>query len=447
MRLSLMACLLTSALLLPGLALGQSGNAPDLAVDNNVLYLHSDDGVTGWMNTLVADGAGVAMCYTAGTDSPLGVLCPTVLAGLDWTIELTPGLSDSILLDTAGTINFVLYYGGNCCTVGLATLEVTLLSGETVIAEGSADHTAIPIPVNDVTGDEAGTYSKSTISVAPLVDRIDPDANLTLKIGGTSDLCTNCVLATGGDPHRGSSRVELPILNVVPFESGDGGSDPGTGDADDTDGDGLPDQWEQDNFGNLDQNGTGDPDDDGCDNACELANGTDPNDADTDAGGVNDGDEIANGTDPNDPTDDVVGGVDPDDTDGDGLADTWEIEHFGDLSQDGTGDPDSDGCDNECEETAGTDPNDADTDKDGVSDGDEIRDGTDPLDPDDPGSGDDGADAGAGGDDTGSGGSDSDDETVLEKLEASSGYVLASLALMLIVLVLAIIGLAGRWSS
>ena len=44
----------------------------------------------------------------------------------------------------------------------------------------------------------------------------------------------------------------------------------------DTDGDGLPDAWENALFGNLDQTGTGDPDGDGFNNAAELAAGTDP---------------------------------------------------------------------------------------------------------------------------------------------------------------------------
>ncbi len=71
-----------------------------------------------------------------------------------------------------------------------------------------------------------------------------------------------------------------------------------TGDVNDTDGDLLNDTWEQDHFGNLTYNGTDDPDGDGCDNACELAAGTDPNNPDTDGDGVSDGDEIAAGTDP-----------------------------------------------------------------------------------------------------------------------------------------------------
>ena len=71
------------------------------------------------------------------------------------------------------------------------------------------------------------------------------------------------------------------------------------------------------------------------------------------------------------------------DSDSDGLDDPWEILHFRDTPEeaeatilakyDGTGDPDDDDYDNEAEETAGTDPNDADhtpldVDRDGYED-------------------------------------------------------------------------------
>jgi hypothetical protein len=76
------------------------------------------------------------------------------------------------------------------------------------------------------------------------------------------------------------------------------------------------------------------------------------------------------------------------DTDGDGLADPWEILHFRESPEeteaeilakhDGTDDPDGDGFDNEAEETAGTDPNDPDhtpldADQDGYEDAWEIE--------------------------------------------------------------------------
>lgn len=69
----------------------------------------------------------------------------------------------------------------------------------------------------------------------------------------------------------------------------------------DTDGDGLPDAWETQRFGNLAQTGAGDPDADGLANAQEFARGTNPTVADTDSDGFPDGQEVASGSDPLDP--------------------------------------------------------------------------------------------------------------------------------------------------
>lgn len=122
----------------------------------------------------------------------------------------------------------------------------------------------------------------------------------------------------------------------------------------DTDGDGLcdgPNATDECEEGeDLDADGVRDP------------NETDPNDRDTDDGGVPDGVEVDRGTDPLDPSDDV--GDEDDDSDNDGLTD-------------------------EDEELLGTDPNDPDTDDDGLSDGTEVdgENPTEPLNPDTDGDG------------------------------------------------------------
>ncbi len=115
----------------------------------------------------------------------------------------------------------------------------------------------------------------------------------------------------------------------------------------DTDGDGLDDAWEILYFGSITaQDGTGDPDGDGFDNAAEFAAGTNP----------------------------TLAASNPDDTDADGLLDAWEITHFGNLtSQDGSDDSDGDFATNLQEQLAGTNPTDTtsfpDIDTDGMSDG------------------------------------------------------------------------------
>ncbi|MDP0492268.1 MAG: sulfatase-like hydrolase/transferase [Verrucomicrobiota bacterium JB023] len=90
------------------------------------------------------------------------------------------------------------------------------------------------------------------------------------------------------------------------------------------------------------------------------------------------------------------------DDDEDGLADFWELQHFGDLDEVGSGDPDGDELNNEAEETAGTDPNDNDSDDDGLDDAVEVAGPTDPLD------------------------ADSDDDNLLDGVESGSGVYLSS---------------------
>lgn len=67
----------------------------------------------------------------------------------------------------------------------------------------------------------------------------------------------------------------------------------------DDDNDGIPDAWEMQIFGNLNQNAADDPDHDDLDNLHEFQAGTRPTDADSDDDGYNDGEESSEGTNPN----------------------------------------------------------------------------------------------------------------------------------------------------
>jgi Leucine-rich repeat (LRR) protein len=67
------------------------------------------------------------------------------------------------------------------------------------------------------------------------------------------------------------------------------------------------------------------------------------------------------------------------DTDGDQMADSWEVDNFGDLSHDGTVDTDVDGLTDLEEFQHGTDPNVWDTEGDGMPDGWEVDNSLNPL--------------------------------------------------------------------
>ena len=130
----------------------------------------------------------------------------------------------------------------------------------------------------------------------------------------------------------------------------------------DSDSDGMPDFWEEDNGLLVGTNDAGDDkDSDDLTNLQEFLSCTDPNNADTDGDGLRDGvenngdnyvDSDQTGTDPLDP-----------DSDGDGLSDGVEVPG----AHVGIDDP-------------GTNPNLADTDSDGTDDRVEIVKGSDPTD-------------------------------------------------------------------
>lgn len=198
---------------------------------------------------------------------------------------------------------------------------------------------------------------------------------------------SNANFGASGDPDGDS------ITNLQEYQGG-------TVPVNDSDFDGLNDNWEITNFGNIAaQNGTGDPDGDRDDNATEFAASTNPNlrtshtDTDLPADGMSDSweefyfpgvgtaatadddldavtslNEFLRGTNPNDA---LSNGEADGDADNDGLDDAWERQFFANVvAQGAAGDPDSDSASNLAEYTAASNPTvQASTPTDGNGDG------------------------------------------------------------------------------
>lgn len=154
--------------------------------------------------------------------------------------------------------------------------------------------------------------------------------------------------------------------------------------ADDTDGDDLPDDWEElffpGDLTKLSGKGGADNDMDGSSDLQEFERATDPTDPDSDDDGLSDGvetndgnfiDATATGTSPNET-----------DSDNDGIDDKDEIDATeGEATNPTKSDSDGDGLEDGDEFARGTSPNDDDSDNDTFLDGDELSAGFDPLDP------------------------------------------------------------------
>lgn len=151
----------------------------------------------------------------------------------------------------------------------------------------------------------------------------------------------------------------------------------------DSDGDGMPDGWEIANRQWIESAGvwtlnptspidsTQDADNDGLSNSAEFLNGTSPNNADTDGDGMPDGWEVFNGLNPLDP-DDATG-----DMDSDGLPNLSEFLNHTDANNPDT---DADGLSDGAEVLIyGTDPLSIDSDGDGMPDGWEVNNSFNPL--------------------------------------------------------------------
>ena len=324
-----------------------------------------------------------------------------------------------------GAWTYVVYtYDGNEGRV-YSNGSVAYTEVISALATIGIDNTAAarPLPIR-VAGQNAanGTLStagqKGSLTIARLRihDRVVPSADLGFNDTDTDGMKDwyedfyglNKIVDDAGD--------DTDLDGLTSLEEQTAGTNPSVPDSD---GDGLPDGWEFDNFGSQVATPLQDSDNDGSTNLEEyqtprgllisrdvegnvtgrtpFTGTSNPNDAnsqpDSDNDNLPDGWEYTylNGLSDGPATDsdldtflndaEFIAGSDPgealstpNDTDADGLLDSWEITRFGNkTSQDGTGDPDGDGANNKSEQTGGSDPNDAnsqpDLDDDGLPDG------------------------------------------------------------------------------
>ncbi|MFT4548727.1 MAG: hypothetical protein ACI9MB_002680 [Verrucomicrobiales bacterium] len=327
------------------LYINDSGGVQILSVNKFSFFAQGDGDVTPFLALLTADGT------AAGDYDVLALGATRIGGGADFAV----GAVVSLPFDDGAPM-------------------VTVPDGATLVAgirQGTSNGNVVPFNVNSgldtfITGG-AGVTDASDLTV---------ETDIT---GGGSTWST----LNGGRNYE--FTVELEMVE------------------EDSDGDGLPDAWEDSNglgkddngenpnnngvAGNPDNGASGDPDGDGLNNLGELTNNGDPNDTDTDDDTLLDNDEVL-GAGERPPTKVFLA-----DSDDDGLDDLVETNTGTFVNATDTGsDPtvrDTDGDTiNDGDEVAGnngsgftSNPNLVDTDSDGVDDNVEVVAGTDPEDP------------------------------------------------------------------
>ena len=348
-----------------------SGNSGTLLLQtNNVLgrqvILSGTNTYTGTINVTGASGAVLdaagSLAFTigaSGVNNTIGGTGPFTFDGT-FNIDLS-GAGDTV--------------GDSWTLVNVDTLAETF--GATFSIAGFTEN-------ENIWTSASGTYQ--FIEATGVLSRISTDSDGD----GLPDAWEYANFGSGNLSESATGDYDLDFAsNLFEYQSGTNPADPASyPDADD---DGLNDGWENLYFNNLAQTPDGDPDGDFNSNAAEYAAETDPAFAgsypDTEDGfgdGLNDGWEvfyfgsIAAGIATADPDGDLISnldeftaGTDPTeqlsspDTDLDGLADGWEVFHFGEsgeslevviAKQAAAGDPDTDGYDNAAEFSLGTDP-------------------------------------------------------------------------------------------
>jgi hypothetical protein len=252
-----------------------------------------------WKKDVASAGDVTLGCDTGTTDGA----CYVFEAGADFTQIATVGANVTSYDDTGLTPDTTYTY----------RVRAYNANGDSGFSnEDSATTFAVannpPVAVNDT----ASTQEDTPVTVDVLANDSDPDGD-PLSVISNQDPGNGTAVINGDDtitytPDPGYSGTDSFTYTI---SDGNGGTDTATvtitvlADGDDRDGDGMSDEWEEDNGLDPDDPNDGDldNDNDGLTNKEEFQHDTDPNDPDTDDDLFSDKEEVDNDTDPLDPND------------------------------------------------------------------------------------------------------------------------------------------------
>jgi hypothetical protein len=277
-------------------------------------------------HSFVDDGTTIQTALGYSLDETIGVDPGSLL---HFTIEVTDdpilaglGEADPVVRPVA-----ILGSGMVALDAETALVHTTLEGSITIHAQG--DPSLLVLPASLTVPPEQGTTS------------------LAVSNTGTGDILWNATVTTGSDwltIASGASGLDDGVVSLnyarnlrlaertatVVIDGGEMEGSPVLVDvvqasmaaAVDDDGDGLPDLWEEEYFGDTGSTSAeDDPDGDGLTNAEEAALGSNPTSDDSDSDGMSDGWEVAHGLNPTDGTDAEA------DSDGDGVSNLEEYEN------------------------------------------------------------------------------------------------------------------------
>ncbi len=183
----------------------------------------------------------------------------------------------------------------------IGKMTSTLFTGEhfnvvSLTEEAGAGALAVALGASSVS--EADGAVSGTVSVA---EPVGQDLVVSLSSDDTSEATVPATVTIPASQSSAPFTVTVvnddlvdgaQVVTVTADASGyEGGAATLTVQDEDTDTDGLPDDWEREHFSGLSPGYADDPDSDGLTNGQEFDEGTDPDNPDTDGDGIRDGDD------------------------------------------------------------------------------------------------------------------------------------------------------------